>query len=453
MPRWQGDFVKTSIMQQLQEKFLGTSLYCAPDGNVTTSVGESGQCVCEVFLPDTSFPADRVESVQEDSKDLLLEVENQKNKVKSGKWRKLLDSLQNTRYLKLDFELLRIELREFESLVNQLHLSFNSSSPMIESLYTEIQNMTSTVNLLESYDKSNLELIRKSFAELQEKLEECQREQDTLSVIPPCFFLSSGNCNHTGILSISKPKVVQVNGDLSSTYVYGCWGKDSKPDPGYESMYFYGGYSSTNYGNYYQLYSDYEKLILRSYFKRYSLSYDEGNNHIVRGNAMYYQAYSPLRMGKVNLTSLQSEYRVITEASERFSYSFINDQHLDFAADEKGLWVIYASEQSNGKLIVGKINENFLDIEERHTTSVFKVHATNAFMACGVLYVTRSVDLTTDEIFYAYDTETSEEKNLNVPFQKFRDQYSYLDYNPTDQKLYMYNSGYYVSYDVRFNKE
>uniref|UniRef100_A0A672G379 Si:ch211-173a9.6 n=1 Tax=Salarias fasciatus TaxID=181472 RepID=A0A672G379_SALFA len=426
-------------------------------GNVTTSVGESGQCVCEVFLPDTSFPADRVESVQEDSKDLLLEVENQKNKVKSGKWlndlAKRVDSLQNTRYLKLDFELLRIELREFESLVNQLHLSFNSSSPMIESLYTEIQNMTSTVNLLESYDKSNLELIRKSFAELQEKLEECQREQDTLSVITPCFFLSSGNCNHTGILSISKPKVVQVNGDLSSTYVYGCWGKDSKPDPGYESMYFYGGYSSTNYGQYYYLYSDYEKLILRSYFKRYSLSYDEGNNHIVHGNAMYYQAYSPLRMGKVNLTSLQLEYRVITEASERFSYSFINDQHLDFAADEKGLWVIYASEQSNGKLIVGKINENFLDIEERHTTSVYKVHATNAFMACGVLYVTRSVDLTTDEIFYAYDTQTSEEKNLNVPFQKFRDQYSYLDYNPTDQKLYMYNSGYYVSYDVRFNKE
>uniref|UniRef100_A0A672GQQ3 Si:ch211-173a9.6 n=1 Tax=Salarias fasciatus TaxID=181472 RepID=A0A672GQQ3_SALFA len=363
-----------------------------PSGNVTTSVGESGQCVCEVFLPDTSFPADRVESVQEDSKDFSL-------------------------------------------------------------FPPQIQNMTSTVNLLESYDKSNLELIRKSFAELQEKLEEYIGETATREIIPPCFFLSSGNCNHTGILSISKPKVVQVNGDLSSTYVYGCWGKDSKPDPGYESMYFYGGYSSTNYGNYYQLYSDYEKLILRSYFKRYSLSYDEGNNHIVRGNAMYYQAYSPLRMGKVNLTSLQSEYRVITEASERFSYSFINDQHLDFAADEKGLWVIYASEQSNGKLIVGKINENFLDIEERHTTSVFKVHATNAFMACGVLYVTRSVDLTTDEIFYAYDTETSEEKNLNVPFQKFRDQYSYLDYNPTDQKLYMYNSGYYVSYDVRFNKE
>uniref|UniRef100_A0A672G2E8 Si:ch211-173a9.6 n=1 Tax=Salarias fasciatus TaxID=181472 RepID=A0A672G2E8_SALFA len=395
-------------------------------------MGESGQCVCEVFLPDTSFPADRVESVQEDSKDFFEgKLEDYRNELSD--LAKRVDSLQNTRYLKLDFELLRIELREFESLVNQLHLSFNSSSPMIESLYTEIQNMTSTVNLLESYDKSNLELIRK--------------------IITPCFFLSSGNCNHTGILSISKPKVVQVNGDLSSTYVYGCWGKDSKPDPGYESMYFYGGYSSTNYGQYYYLYSDYEKLILRSYFKRYSLSYDEGNNHIVHGNAMYYQAYSPLRMGKVNLTSLQLEYRVITEASERFSYSFINDQHLDFAADEKGLWVIYASEQSNGKLIVGKINENFLDIEERHTTSVYKVHATNAFMACGVLYVTRSVDLTTDEIFYAYDTQTSEEKNLNVPFQKFRDQYSYLDYNPTDQKLYMYNSGYYVSYDVRFNKE
>lgn len=50
-------------------------------GNVTTSVGESGQCICHVYVPDTTFPADRVQHMQQVSKDLLLEVEIQMNKV------------------------------------------------------------------------------------------------------------------------------------------------------------------------------------------------------------------------------------------------------------------------------------------------------------------------------------------------------------------------------------
>lgn len=50
-------------------------------GNVTASVGESGQCICHVYMPDTTFPANRVQHMQQVSKDLLLEVEIQMNKV------------------------------------------------------------------------------------------------------------------------------------------------------------------------------------------------------------------------------------------------------------------------------------------------------------------------------------------------------------------------------------
>lgn len=38
--------------------------------------------------------------------------------------------------------------------------------------------MTLIVNQLESFDKSNLEMIRMEFAKLQKKLEDCQKEQD-----------------------------------------------------------------------------------------------------------------------------------------------------------------------------------------------------------------------------------------------------------------------------------
>uniref|UniRef100_UPI0037E70857 olfactomedin-4-like n=1 Tax=Semicossyphus pulcher TaxID=241346 RepID=UPI0037E70857 len=431
-------------------------------GNVTASVGELGQCVCHVYLPETTFPADRVQHMQQVSTDLILEVDIQRNKLESygGRLDVYLKELMDLTvrvamlesspdaYIKLDFELLRIELREFEAIVSQLKESLNSSSPMFDSLYTEIRNMTFIVNQLETFDKNNLEVIRIEFAKLQKKLEECQIEQE---IIKPDI----GNCNNTGILSISKPMVIQLNAHLSPGYQYGGWGKDSKPIRGSESMYFYGAYSTPSV-HAFVLYSDYDQLLLRAGYKQHSITHGwagAGNNYIVHGNAIYYQINSPFSMSKLNLTSSLKEYRVIPAASQKFSYSYSANQNLDFAADETGLWVMYASEQSKGKIILAKIDEKSFGVADEMNTGVFKPQAGNAFMACGVMYATRSVDVSTEEIFYAFDTKTKQQKHLNIPFKKFQEKYSNLDYNPTDQKLYMYNNGYYVSYNVRFNKE
>ncbi|XP_049917964.1 olfactomedin-4-like [Epinephelus moara] len=431
-------------------------------GNVTVSVGEAGQCVCHVYVPETTFPADRVQHMQQVSKDLILEVDIQVKKMVSyeGNLEVYLKELMDLtvrvamlesspdKYIKLDFEILRVELREFEALVSQLKDSLNSTSPMFDSLHTEIRNMTLIVNQLETFDKSNLEVIRIEFAKLQKKLQECQKEQE---FIKPDI----GNCNHTGIMAVSKPTVIQLNAHLSAGYQYGGWGKDSKPVRGYESMYFYGAYTSPNVYDFY-LYSDYEKLILRSAFKHHDLPSGwegTGNNYIVHGNTIYYQHNTPFSMSKLNLTSSKYEYRVIADASQRFSYSYSDHQNIDFAADENGLWVMYASEESKGKIILAKIDEKSFGIEDQWNTGVFKQLAGNAFMACGVMYATRSVDLNTEEIYYAFDTKTKQEKHLNVRFQKFQEKYTNLDYNPTDQKLYMYNNGYYVTYNVKFNRE
>ncbi|XP_072314075.1 olfactomedin-4 [Eucyclogobius newberryi] len=428
-------------------------------GNVTASKGDSGQCVCHVFLPDTTFPADRVEHMQQISKDMIIEVEIQINKLVSyeAKLEVYLKDLSqltlrvgmmessSDKYIKLDFELLRIELGEFDALVSQLKESLNVSSPLFDSLYTEIQNMTMIVNQLETYDKSNLELIRIEFAKLQKKLEDCQQDQN----FEPDF----GNCNGTGILSLSKPSVIQLNYHLSSSYVYGGWAKDSKPLRGSESMYVYGGYTSPQV-HYFYLYPNYDRLILRSAFKTYTLPSGwsaTGNNFAVRGHSIYYQRNSN-EMCKINVTTDKYDYRVVSEASSSFSYTYSSSQILDFAGDENGLWVMYATGASKGKIVVAKLDEKAFGIEKKWSTEVYKQLAGNAFMACGVMYATRSVDLTTEEIFYSLDTRTGEERHLSIPFQKFQEKYSYLDYNPTDQKLYMYNNGYYVSYSVKFNK-
>ncbi|XP_035530447.1 olfactomedin-4-like [Morone saxatilis] len=430
-------------------------------GNVTTSGGEL-ECFCSVFLPDSTFPADRVQHMQQVTTSLKLEVEIQMNKLVhyGGKLDIFLGELMDLmvrvamlesspdNYIKLDFELLRIEVREFEALVSQLKDSLNFSSPMLDSLYAEIHNMTLIVNQLETLDKSNLEVIRIEFAKLQRKLEECQKEQD---IIKPDI----GNCNHTGIMSVSKPTLIQMNAHLNPGYQYGGWGKDSKPVRGHESMHWYGAYSSPTVYEFY-LYSNYDKLIQRSSFTHHGLpqGYEgTGNNYIVHGNTVYYQAANPFRMSKLNLTSSVYSHRQVTKATESFTYTYSPNQYLDFSADEKGLWVMYATDEAKGKIVVAKIDEKSFGIENEWTTSAFKPLVGNAFMVCGVMYATRPGDLKTEEIYYSYDTETGEEKYMSIPLQKFQEKYTNLHYNPTDQRLYMYNNGYYVSYSVRFNKE
>lgn len=175
-----------------------------------------------------------------------------------------------------------------------------------------------------------------------------------------------------------------------------------------------------------------------------------GNNYIVHRNNLYYQFRSPFSMGKYNMTSQTVEYRVVPKASDRFSYHYSGSQNLDFAADENALYVTYATEESNGKLVLGKINEAAFALEDVWQTSIFKQSVTNAFMVCGVLYATRSVDVQTEEIFYSYDTNLRQENYISIKFEKFQDFYVSLDYNPRDQKLYMFNNGYYVSYSVKF---
>ncbi|KAA0711560.1 Olfactomedin-4 [Triplophysa tibetana] len=433
-------------------------------GSVAGSIGDFGQCVCNVFLPDTSFPGDRVEHMQTSSTDLAVEIKLQINKVTSvkGQLVVLLSELTNLtarleilqsgpdKYIKLEFEIIRIELRDFATLVTQLKTSLNISSPAIEELYIEIRNMSLIVDRLESYDRSNLEVIRIEFAKLQKKLEKCQDDREEISNSP------IGSCTHGGILRFGRPVISQLNANLNAGFKYGGWGKDSSPLSGSEEMYWYAGSSDLLLSKI-SLYGDYYKLIMRQALRTNELyevyKYDyrgSGNNYIVRSNALYYQFNNPFKMAKYNLTSSTVVAEVVPEATNRFSYHYSSNQNLDFAADESGLWVTYATEASNGKLVLGKIDEDLFEVQRVWHTSVFKQSVTNAFMICGVLYATRSVDTQTEEVFYTYDTNTSEENYVSIQFEKFQDLYVYLDYNPADQKLYMYNNGYYVYYNVKF---
>lgn len=279
-------------------------------------------------------------------------------------------------------------------------------------------------------------------------------EQTKCRVTLTCstFPFSTGSCAHTGIIRVSQPLVSHLN-HLSPGYTFGGWGKDSKPLPDRKSMYWLSAHSSAIISEI-RFYVDYKNLILRTPFEHHGLRSGwggKGNNYIIRENTLYYQLSSPFGLAKLNFTSMTYASRVIPGASSRFSYSGTGNQNFDFAADETGLWVSYATDELNGKLVLAKIDEASFGIVEEFQTSLYKPGLSNTFMVCGVLYAVRTIDIKNEEIFYKYDTRTKQESYISVLFERFLNKYSYLDYNPTDQKLYMYNNGYYVNYHLWFN--
>lgn len=218
-------------------------------------------------------------------------------------------------------------------------------------------------------------------------------------------------------------------------------------------MYWYSGHSSASIVDI-RFYTNYKNLILRNPFQHNALKNGwagTGNNFIIRDNTLYYQINNPFSMAKVNFTDMTYTYRVISKASPNFSYSHSPSQNFDFSADETGLWVTYATEESGGRMVIARIHEASFGVEEEWQTSVYKPGVSNAFMVCGVLYAVRTIDIQHEEIFYKYDTKTKQESYISVTFERFQEKYSNLDYNPTDQKLYMYNGGYYVNYHLWFN--
>nr|XP_019940284.1 PREDICTED: olfactomedin-4-like [Paralichthys olivaceus] len=427
-----------------------------------TGGGSRDRCTCDAFLPSSTFPNRDLVVVEETAVEISHQLEHEMGKLEDYETKltayaeriiQLTVEIEKIEknphdYNDADMDEVKVEIKQVEALVKELQLSIASSTTVFESLHKQITAMVETLDRMEkTYDKNMVLVTRREYIKVQMELEECERRHQEL------FNPNIGSCAHSGIIRVSKPIVSQLNGHLNSGYKFGGWGKDSKPVPDRESMYWYSGSTSSSIFEI-KFYTSYKNLILRNQFQHHNLQSGwrgTANNFIVRDNTLYYQINSPFGLAKLNFTTLEYESRVIAKASNRFSYTNTPDQNFDFAADETGLWVTYATEESSGLMVIAKINETSFGVEEEWQTSVYKPGVSNAFMVCGVLYAARRVDFETEEIFYKYDTRTKQESHISVLFKKFQDNFSNLDFNPTDQRLYMYNDGYYVSYHLWFN--
>ncbi|XP_019064947.1 olfactomedin-4 isoform X1 [Fukomys damarensis] len=440
-----------------------------PFSNFTGSVNDRGICQCSVSMPDTTFPVVRVERLEFTAHVLSQKFEMELSKVKeyvqliSVYEKKLLNltvrveimEKDSISYTELDFELIKLEVREMEKLIIQLKQSFVGSTEIVNQLEVEIRNMTLLVAKLETLDKNNVLVIRREILALKQKLKECEASKSEHSpLLPPPP--APGNCSHGGVVNISRPSVVQLNW-RGFSYKYGAWGRAYSPEHPNETLYWVAALETDGRKlEYYRLYNTFDHLLLYTQNRQSRITYGQGSGTTVYKNNMYVNWYNTGNIARINLTTnvvAVTQYLPNAVYNNRFSYANVAWQDIDFSVDERGLWVIYATEANTGNIVISLLNDTSLEVLNTWVTKQYKSSVSSTFMVCGVLYATRTLNTRAEEIFYYYDTNTGKEGNMAIFMPKMQETVQSINYHPFDQKLYVYNDGYLINYDLVFKQK
>lgn len=129
------------------------------------------------------------------------------------------------------------------------------------------------------------------------------------------------------------------------------------------------------------------------------------------------------------------------------TYLFRNSKtYFKFAVDENGLWVIFAS-SSGDKTMVAKLNPVSFTVESIIDTAFPTAKAGNAFIVCGVMYVTDPSDRL---VTYAFDLQTQSLLDANFSLRQTNDIMAMLSYYPYRNLLYIWNSRSVSTCRVKF---
>nr|XP_020451347.1 adhesion G protein-coupled receptor L2-like isoform X4 [Monopterus albus] len=185
----------------------------------------------------------------------------------------------------------------------------------------------------------------------------------------------------------------------------------------------------------------------------------DGTGFVAYDGAIFFNKERTRNIVKFDLrTRIKSGEAIVNNANyhDTSPYRWGGKTDIDLAVDERGLWVIYATEQNNGRIVVSQLNPYTLRFEATWETAYDKRSASNAFMVCGVLHVVRSTyeenerEASRSQIDYIYNTKLSQGEYTDILFPN---QYQYItavDYNPRDNQLYVWNNFYILRYDLDF---
>lgn len=120
--------------------------------------------------------------------------------------------------------------------------------------------------------------------------------------------------------------------------------------------------------------------------------------------------------------------------------------YFKLAADENGLWLIFASSEDES-ITVAQLDQKTFSVTSYVNTTYPRTKAGNAFIACGVLYVTDTKDA---RVTFAFDLLKGKPVNVTFDLRSPGGVLAMLSYSPKDRHLYVWDHGYVRLYVVHF---
>uniref|UniRef100_A0A3P8SPI6 Olfactomedin-like domain-containing protein n=1 Tax=Amphiprion percula TaxID=161767 RepID=A0A3P8SPI6_AMPPE len=455
--------------------FLLLSLTDGAEAQRVFGLKKDDSCICEVNSTVWMFPALKYESVLQQIHTCEASLSNLQQQVALSRQRlpqmeaqvvEVWKRLQPHQYLQhqglyteLTLRQLDHELQQLETHIRELHKQLNNTDT--HTLYTQVDKLRSEVIRMQTSDSVNMKTVREKLRLLKNNVESCKS-------IPADYRGVDRYCLKGLIRSISDPVTTKVV-PQGKSYISGSWGKQAQMSSEVQKNLYWVQplLSSHIWTNTLRVYQTYQDFMSSSNHRDFTVasSYSdpsavEGPGGVLYGEALYYHCYRSAEVCRYDLNTRRVHRVALPGAgfNNKFPYCYYDcrsNSDVDVEADETGLWALYATVGNHGNLaasrLVWEAEAESLNVTQTWRTRLFKKAASNAFMACGVLYATRYVDEHREEVFYAFDTATGREDNsLALPLEKIAKGVSSVSYNPTNRQIYMYNDGYLLAYQAHY---
>ncbi|XP_047450505.1 olfactomedin-like protein 3B [Mugil cephalus] len=182
-------------------------------------------------------------------------------------------------------------------------------------------------------------------------------------------------------------------------------------------------------------------------------------NAIYNGYLYYIQQEADADMQVVKydlLSGSVTETAMFPVESQASVYSLNPETVADLAVDDEGLWLLYATSDSEPNINLAKMDAATLDIEQIWDTRCPRENAEAAFVVCGTVYVVYNTRLPSRSrvqcVFDVNDIVVSEEAPL-LYFPRRYGAHSSLKYNPEEKQLYGWDDGYQIIYRLTMKRK
>ncbi|XP_029623860.1 gliomedin isoform X3 [Salmo trutta] len=174
----------------------------------------------------------------------------------------------------------------------------------------------------------------------------------------------------------------------------------------------------------------------------------QGCGHAVHNGSFYYHIAGTTNLARFDLQSKRLHTLAIDNALyHNLSYLFYNSKtYFKLAADENGLWLIFASSLDDS-IMVAQLDLKSFSVTSYINTTYPRTKAGNAFVACGVLYVTDTKDT---RVTFTFDLLKGKPVNVTFDLRSPGGVLAMLSYSPNDRHLYVWDQSYVKLYVVHF---